>query len=66
MNNEPTSVRNKVLRSGVDRRSPYDLSGPIFRLADESEREALLDCRWKGYKQYGYSSPRDCWKPNDE
>jgi hypothetical protein len=61
-----TQTQFRISNPNADRPSPYDLSGLTFRLAGENERESMLNCRWKGYKQYGYVSPRDCWKPNDE
>jgi hypothetical protein len=48
-----------------DRRSPYDLSGLVFRLATEVDWEELLNVRWKGYQQYGYVSPADCQNRHD-
>jgi hypothetical protein len=48
------------LQPGRKRGSPYDLSGLTFRIATDTDRDALLMCRWKGYRQYGYASPDAC------
>jgi len=38
-----------------------DLSGLIFRSAHcDREMDAILECRWKGYRRYGFDSPAAC------
>lgn len=38
-----------------------DLSGFVFRIADIATEEAkILNCRWKGYRKYGFPYPGDC------
>lgn len=48
------------------RRFPTDLTGLIFRIAHtDLEREAVIDCRWKGYKKY-FHSREQCKDKYDE
>jgi len=37
----------------------------VFRIATEADWDALLLCRWKGYKQYGYATPEECRNRHD-
>jgi hypothetical protein len=38
-----------------------DLSGLVFRTArTDDEMEAILECRWKGYRRYGFAEPAAC------
>ena len=58
MNNSMVSISPTQPKG--QRHSPYDISGMIFRIGVESDLNALLLCRWKGYKQYGYATPEQC------
>jgi len=38
-----------------------DLSGLVFRaVRAEHEMDAVLECRWKGYRRYGFPNPAAC------
>jgi hypothetical protein len=38
-----------------------DLSGLIFKaVRSEHDLTAMLECRWKGYKRYGFANPSAC------
>lgn len=58
----PESSREIIMNSNSDSAEQVpDVTGLIFRAAHtDHEMDAILECRWKGYRRYGFEVPTAC------